>query len=1465
MPPKGRKKNKKNTQRSGENHNTQIQKQDMTNNVQIQKQNENQMTQKSTENQVVDDGHNRNPDLDESFMTIDQTPAHHSTGVDAENKMEQMQKMIDRLMRQVAILSNNSTTSQSACVQPSCSQYPTGPDHSQSMPQIQVQSSRNIPHVQPSCPQYPMEPDHVQRMQQAQHIPLKPMTVLNMPTLDTLLPKFGKEDNPKEFLAKVEDTFTSYSMPSNNWVLLLGPQFKGEVRNWYDSVKTKNYEEFKSQFLKKYDSLEIKIKLQAEYFGTKQQWQQPTRSFIQNKMHLLRRLFGEIDEAEAIIQLMELLHPKVKVHYVIPPTTLESFMDRGDIIDQSLLFNNQQSEQNPSFRNQRNSSSSNQQNLQVENSKPGYSTKNFSENSRKNCDIPEKRTPKCKHCVNQFHFFKDCPKLKNICSSEFDVLPRINVSVGKVNTHALLDTAANPNFINHSFLEESDSFVPNDEEISLAVVGNMIKILGKITKTIKVGTKEYECNFNVVHNLTESIILGKPFLEQASCLLDFNRNCLILGNVGRENVYFLGHKPQTTKNKLEIAEEQVDHDFPKDSKESKELFTLLEKYSHLFDKRKQLSQTDAIKHSIKLKTNRPIYVKQHKMSDEKKLAAERQIKEMLDQNIIEESSSPYSAPIVMVPQKEGKDDRFCVDFRQLNKVTYDEECQHLNIKELINNVSNNKVFSSLDLLKGYWQILLDDCSKEYTAFRSPTNKCYQFRVLPFGLKNAPGVFMRLMSKVLEGYIGHICEVFLDDILVYSQTREEHLHHLELILERLDLYGLTTAFDKCHFGKSSLKYLGHILTAEDTQAQDAHIQAIQSFAIPRTLKQLQSFIGTCNWLRDYVPNAAVVLAPLTSIIKQKPFKWSPTETEAFEQAKEAFSNLQPLHRPRKDLPLILQTDASNLGISITMYQEEGDKRYIISNASSKLNKTQQNYHVNEQECLAIIWAVKRYRSYLEGKKFIIRTDSRAVSWLHKVKEERSKLMRWALLLQEFNFVIEHVPGHKNELPDAMSRSPAENSVAESDTEDWDAMMPPNLRDFQETNTRESALLKLNIEPVSLIDDLKKAQQEDKYCKQNIDILSKGTNLANPGKFKLQNELLLENDKIVVPNVMVEKIINLHHDDELNNHPGTNETTRRVARKYIWKGMNRDIRCYVRRCEKCAQVKTAGRTIQAGLTPRKLIHPFHTVSIDLMGPYTRSRKGKKFLLVATDTFSKWTEAYPLGSATSGKIVTLLEQELFSRFGYPKVIISDNGPQFVSKIMKEACQRWKVTHHTTAIYTPRQSPVERQNQNIKNKLRLFLLDTNHNQWDENLDKILFSLRNATNTGTKFSPAQILFGRPIRHPGDLDTVEAKETCPTSYGEERQKCSVDINNQVKQNIEKYQGNYAKESSITLSPGQVVLIRNHILSNAAEGITSSLSPKWIGPYIVEKHIGANVYLCKNLDNHKDTRKVDITDIQLRDC
>lgn len=311
------------------------------------------------------------------------------------------------------------------------------------------------------------------------------------------------------------------------------------------------------------------------------------------------------------------------------------------------------------------------------------------------------------------------------------------------------------------------------------------------------------------------------------------------------------------------------------------------------------------------------------------------------------------------------------------------------------------------------------------------------------------------------------------------------------------------------------------------------------------------------------------------------------------------------------------------------------------------------------------------------------------------------------------------------------------------------------------------------------------------------------------------------------------------------------------------MTTDVRKIVRACEVCSKVKTVGRTIKSDLVPRKAIAPMHTISIDLMGPYTRSKKGRRYLITAMDQFSRWTEAYPVNNADFKKVAEVLEKEFFSRFGFPNIVLTDNGSHFTSKFWKTWCERLNITHHTTAVYSARQNPVERANGNIKTKLRSFLAANNktHNCWDENISNIL---NNSTNSTTKFSPAEILFGRRLQCPNDWpdNSITNKVLDPESEGVKRINENISIVNKVREEAAKRSTKPVKNGR-KLQVGQEVWIKSHLLSKASNQITASLGVKWLGPYTVVEHVGANVYWCKNLTNHRDVRKVDIKDIQIK--
>ena len=469
---------------------------------------------------------------------------------------------------------------------------------------------------------------------------------------------------------------------------------------------------------------------------------------------------------------------------------------------------------------------------------------------------------------------------------------------------------------------------------------------------------------------------------------------------------------------------------------------LIREYADIFFHVGPLRQTNYIKHDIELTSDVPFRLPPYRYSAEKKKAIQVQVREMLADGLIEPSFSPYSSPIVMDRKKDNKF-RFCNDFRRLNAITKDTAQNLPVIREVIKDIGMAKIFTTLDLKHGYWQIPLTERAKPYTAFATPDGGLYQWRVMPFGLKNAPGRFNNFITQeVLSGFMDVFVRSYLDDFVIYSNTWEEHLAHLSKVFERIRVYQLTCSINKCFFGKESLEFLGHQITSEGNRAKPEYVRAILNALPPRNRKELRQFIGTCEWLREFIPKFSLIALPLTALLSStRPWRWTDESQRAFEALKEAFRVPLELCRPDPTKPFILQTDACATGMGAVLYQlNDAGKRRIISYASAKFSKTEKRYHSNEQECLAVIWGLRKFRHYLEDGKFTLQTDNRALTWLDNIKDGKGKLHRWAIYLRSFNFTVEHVAGKFNELPDALSRDPGEE-VFTDDADALEALLPP----------------------------------------------------------------------------------------------------------------------------------------------------------------------------------------------------------------------------------------------------------------------------------------------------------------------------------------------------------------------------------------------------------------------------------------
>ena len=429
--------------------------------------------------------------------------------------------------------------------------------------------------------------------------------------------------------------------------------------------------------------------------------------------------------------------------------------------------------------------------------------------------------------------------------------------------------------------------------------------------------------------------------------------------------------------------------------------------------------TSAGEHDIKLTHNEPIRSKPYPLPHALRQVVKDEIKEMMDLGVIEQSSSPYASPIVLVKKKDGSN-RFCCDFRKLNTATVIDSEPIPDQEEIFAKLASDRYFSKIDLTKGYWQVPLSEQAKPLTAFVTHDG-LYQFTTMPFGLVNAPASFSRVMRTVLRGLPN--VDNFIDDILIHTPTWEEHLRTLQTVLVRLRAANLKAKPAKCFVGFAELDFLGHHVSRGTVQPNQDKIAQIQQATRPETKKQLRSFLGLAGYYRKFVPNYAAIAVPLTDLTKKgEPnlIRWGESQDKAFNTLKLKLSSQPILHLPDVNRTFTLRTDASDTGIGAILLQEHEGQKFPTAYASKKLLDRERAYSTIEKECLAVVWAVLKFETYLYGREFVLEVDHYPLLAIRRSKVANARILRWALALQPYRFRIEAIKGKDNVGADFLSR-------------------------------------------------------------------------------------------------------------------------------------------------------------------------------------------------------------------------------------------------------------------------------------------------------------------------------------------------------------------------------------------------------------------------------------------------------------
>jgi len=1037
-----------------------------------------------------------------------------------------------------------------------------------------------------------------------------------------------------------------------------------------------------------------------------------------------------------------------------------------------------------------------------------------------------------------------------------------------------------------------------DEDITLTCMNRAeVKTEGRAVLEIEIGKNTFSHNFYIIKELPYPCMIGLDVMRKQKIVCDPEGNCLYFKDNPKIKIPFnkyIHHIPQI--NMIKVDESEVK---PEELEIQKRIDAILKKFPTVARTDGKLGRTDITCHVIN-SIGAPTAQKPYKKSPAMRTIIRDMVTDMEKQGIIRRSISPYAAPVVLDQKKNGQW-RLCIDFKKLNSQTPTNSGPMGNPNNTLRLIPTGYWYSLIDLESGYWQIVLHPESIVKSAFVTEDGN-WEFLVMPFGLKNAGKTFAALMNKLMAPYLDIFVKVFMDDTLIYSKTLEEHLVHIQKVLERFKEANLTMNPTKSTFAKTIVPFLGHFITPEGLVKNPVKTEAIFYFPTPKNIKDVQRFTGLCQWYSSFIPNFATKLDPIYRLLrKENLWNWGKEQQKAFEDMKLEMCNDVMLTGLDYSKPIIVKCDASEIGLGAALVQVIDGLERPITFISKTLKKYERNAHIYEKEIYAIIWAVNSLKQYIEGHEFIIHTDNRAVFYLKRMKSTKNKLMRWANEISTWNATLVHKPGKDNVEADALSRAPVPEKATDMDMDQdpedyvytplaclcyktpvWSQIKSEQRKDpdivqiiksiakplknsaesFQ-TYVMENEILKKEILLDKKFYELVNSSREDEHDGEHEiledvpahDICAAAANevLEEEHLLKVSSKQKTEKSKVekvrklvpVIPKSLVPDILKIFHDVPEAAHLGMKKTKDKIKTRCFWVNMNKDISDYVHKCHICQVTKPSNKLSQGLLQsagPPTAI--FETIDIDFMGPFPIStRRRNQYLLVIIDELSKWIELIPMKSAKAINVVEAVEDNIFCRYGTPKYIISDNGSQFVSKIVKKMCQDWRVVHRFTSPYHPQSNQSERVNRNLKSMIQAYV-DDNHKNWDEHIQKFALALRTAINETTKVTPSLLNLGRQLPLPFDRNLqennikthdqqLEVLRDVPTKLSE--------LISFVRSNIievhRKNKAYYDKSHSLVkFEEGELVLIRNNELSNKFDGVMKKLTNRWIGPFKITRKI-----------------------------
>lgn len=791
--------------------------------------------------------------------------------------------------------------------------------------------------------------------------------------------------------------------------------------------------------------------------------------------------------------------------------------------------------------------------------------------------------------------------------------------------------------------------------------------------------------------------------------------------------------------------------------------------------------------------HQPVYHRPYEVPHALKPLVTEKIQDLLRRGIIRANSKAcrWNMPLLVAPKKDllGRKTgiRVCLDTRRLNPLIPEDSFKVPLIRDIFAKTAGFTCASLIDLKEGYHQFLLLLKDQEKTTFQwNGQSFCYVGG--PFGLRNIPGLFQRVMTEILEE-CSAFCVVYIDDILIWSRSADEHITHLKAVLSKLNQVNLTISADKSHIGFKQVVLLGHVYDGSSIYPEQSKITTFTSLTTPTTGKQVESLLGLANYLRDFIPLYSSICAPLEKLRKVRSLgkQWTQECQHAFDTLKAVLASAPILSTPDFTQPFLVGTDASKGGVGAVLYQEIAGTRRYISFASAALSQGQRNYGATRREMLAIIFALKKFRPFLYGNKFTLFTDHRALTYLLSQSQANSMLAFWAETILEYDMIIVHRPGVTMILEDALSRLYPNSVTSVNPNPKFPDILAVQLQQYPQSALKEFIAQRLDKELVS--------------------------------EPELRTELIQQ-----------------AHD---LGHFGTQSVFHTLFTKgFYWPTMLKDITSFISKCNACRRFSFS-REGYHPLQPILSEQPMMKVSIDTLGPLPTTVEGHNYVLVVVDLFTRFIFLEPM-IAKSASDVSQALMKIFSQFGFPRELLSDNGSEFKNQVVKGLATLVGFTQKFSLPYNPRVNGAAENAVKLTKAILFKLAVGDFSEWNRLLPFISFALNSRLHSRHNSSAFALMFGRDSKT--NIGNIKESIEDDGSRWKDRIQQLVDevhpaileTSKHTALKMKKYHDKY-RNLTDPLRPGTKVMVRR-------TDRASKLTPAFSGPFTVIKRSGNSYVL-----------------------